>query len=76
MTKALLKSFLFLFFLSVTLLLKSQLCPAQSPNVPIIHISETSHVFPPVFEGEKLSHAFVILNKGTAQLDIKRVTPS
>jgi len=76
MTKNLLKTFFVLFFLSITLLLKSQACPAQSGNVPIIHISETNHVFSTVFEGENLSHAFTILNKGTANLNINRVTPS
>lgn len=76
MTKNLLKTFFLFFFLSTSLLFKNQLCPAQSADVPIIHIAETNHVFPTVFEGEKLSHTFKVFNKGTANLKIKSVTPS
>jgi hypothetical protein len=63
-------------FLPLTLLFVSRLCPAQSGNSPIIHIPETNHTFPTVFEGEKLNHTFRVFNKGTADLNIKRVTPS
>ena len=41
---------------------------------PIIFLNETSHAFPTVFEGEKLSHTFTIFNKGKADLNIKKVT--
>jgi hypothetical protein len=76
MTKHILKTFFLLLFLSITLLFKNQLCPAQSGDVPIIHVGESNHVFPTVFEGENLSHTFTIFNKGTANLNIKSVTPS
>ncbi|MBW1702169.1 MAG: DUF1573 domain-containing protein [Deltaproteobacteria bacterium] len=76
MTKNILKSFLLLLFLSITLLWRSQVYPAQSGNGPIIHFDQTNHIFPTVFEGEKLSHTFTVFNQGTANLDIKRVTSS
>ncbi len=76
MIKNILKTFFFLFFLSISLLCKSQVYPEQSGDVPIIHIDETNHVFPTIFEGERLSHTFTVLNKGTANLNIKSVTPS
>jgi hypothetical protein len=76
MTKNILKTFVLLFFLAITLLWRSQVYPAQSGDGPIIHVRQTSHIFPTVFEGEKLSHTFTVFNQGTANLDIKRVTSS
>lgn len=49
---------------------------AQTENVAILHVDKTTHTFPPVFEGEELSHTFTIFNKGTAALHIKKVTHS
>ena len=49
---------------------------AQTENVAILHLDKTTHRFPPVFEGEELSHTFTIFNKGTAALHIKKVTHS
>ncbi len=46
----------------------------QTENVPIIHVDKTTHTFQPVFEGEELSHTFTVLNKGRAELHIKKVT--
>jgi hypothetical protein len=46
----------------------------QSENAPIIHVDKTTHIFRPVFEGEELSHAFTVFNKGRAELHIKKVT--
>ncbi|MBL7202976.1 MAG: hypothetical protein ISS63_01420 [Desulfobacteraceae bacterium] len=43
---------------------------------PIIHIEQIRYTFPTVFEGERLSHTFTILNRGTANLEIKKVTHS
>ena len=51
-------------------------CPASSESGPIIQVRQTSHAFSPVFEGEKLSHTFTVLNQGTTDLNIKRVTSS
>ncbi len=76
MTKKFLKTFVLLFFLAITLLWRSQVYPAQSGDGPIIHFDQKNHIFPTVFEGEKLSHTFTVFNQGTANLNIKRVTPS
>ena len=76
MTKNILKTFVLLVFLAITLLWRSQVYPAQSGDGPIIHFDQTNHIFPTVFEGEKLSHTFTVFNQGTANLDIKRVTSS
>jgi len=43
---------------------------------PIIHVDETTYTFPTVFQGAKLSHTFAVFNRGTADLDIKKVTSS
>jgi hypothetical protein len=50
--------------------------PAASEYCPIIHFREISHTFSPVFEGTELTHTFVVSNKGTAALNIKKVTHS
>ena len=49
---------------------------AQSEKAPVIHMDKTSHTFPSVFEGEELSHAFTVYNKGTSDLRIERVAHS
>ena len=43
-------------------------------NVPVIHMNKTTHTFPTVFEGERLSHDFIVSNQGSADLEIKDVT--
>ena len=65
-------------FLCVTaiLFLSDRLCIASSEDGPVIHVPETSRAFAPVFEGEELSHTFTVLNRGTTELNIKRVTTS
>ena len=73
MTKHILKTFFLLFFLSISLFFKNPLCPAQSGDGPIIHIAETNHVFSTVFEGAELTHTFVVSNRGSATLNIKRL---
>jgi len=45
-------------------------------NGPIIHIEQIRYTFPAVFEGERLTHTFTILNRGTANLEIEKVTHS
>ena len=60
----------------VVFVYESRSYPAPSEGCPIIHVRQTSHTFPTVFEGEKLSHTFTVFNQGTANLDIKRVTSS
>jgi hypothetical protein len=41
---------------------------------PVIHIDPITHAFPAVFEGETLSHGFIVSNRGSAELEIKDVT--
>lgn len=43
---------------------------------PAIHIEQTEHTFPTIFEGEELAHTFTLYNRGTADLHIRRVTHS
>ena len=76
MTKSTLKTFLLLIFITAILFFMNHLCPAQSGDGPIIHMDQTAHTFPPVFEGEKLSHTFTVFNKGDTNLNIKRITSS
>ena len=52
----------------------SQADVAIAENDPIIHIDSITHTFPEVFEGEALSHEFAVVNKGSADLEIKDVT--
>jgi hypothetical protein len=51
-------------------------CPAQTKAGPIIHVDQTVHTFPLVFEGETLSHSFTVFNRGTAELKMERVSTS
>ncbi|MBW1703819.1 MAG: hypothetical protein JRJ86_01465 [Deltaproteobacteria bacterium] len=69
---------IFVGFLCMTAILVngSKSYPESSEGGPIIQVRQTSHTFPPVFEGEKLSHTFTVLNKGKTNLDIKKVTSS
>ena len=43
---------------------------------PVIYFDKTSHTFTPVFEGQELSQTFTVFNRGTADLDMKKVTHS
>lgn len=47
---------------------------ARAQEGPVIHIDPITYTFPNVFEGESLSHDFVVSNRGTADLEIKDVT--
>jgi hypothetical protein len=76
MFKISLKGAVIIFFLGLGLLGKGQSLSAKGEQGPIIHIGTTSHTFSPVYEGEELSHTFTVLNKGTATLNIKKVTHS
>ena len=62
-----------LFFLFTVLISWSQTYAVQSEASPLIYFEHTSHTFPPVFEGKKLSHTFIVSNKGAADLIIKKV---
>lgn len=63
-------------FLGSGLPSRGQSPSAKGEEAPIIQIEETSYTFPTVYEGEELSHTFTLLNKGTATLNIKKVTHS
>lgn len=58
----------------IPLLLSMQLFAVEAKSGPMIHIDPIEHTFPVVFEGEALSHEFKVMNKGTADLEIKDVT--
>ena len=64
------------FCMTVILLQGSESYPASSEGGPIIHVRQISHTFPPVFEGEKLSHTFAVFNSGTVDLNIRKVSQS
>lgn len=66
--------FLAIFF--VGCLLGNGLQASGPENSPLIHIDPIRHSFPTVYEGEELSHTFTVQNKGTADLEIKKVTHS
>jgi hypothetical protein len=64
------------FMLAIMVLCAGGTASATRAAGPIIHVDETTVTFPTVFQGEKLSHTFAVFNRGTADLDIKKVTPS
>jgi hypothetical protein len=63
-----------LLILFMILLIPGQIRVAIAENAPVIHIDPITHTFPTVFEGETLSHDFIVMNKGSADLVIKDVT--
>ena len=63
---------LLIFF--IIFLFTSQVGIAVAENVPIIQIDPITHTFPDVFEGDMLSHDFMVSNQGSADLEIKEVT--
>ena len=50
--------------------------PSQTQGGPVIHFDHTAYSAPAVYEGEEISHTFHVYNKGTADLEIKKVSPS
>jgi len=61
------------FIVIVLFVLNSPLLAGGSDG-PIIHIDPITHTFPAAFEGQTLSHDFVVSNQGSADLEIKDVT--
>jgi hypothetical protein len=57
-----------LFFISVA-------CLAQAP-APVIHFEKTHHDFGRLHQSQKVSHRYKVSNRGTAPLDIIKITPS
>jgi hypothetical protein len=74
MIKNLIKPSTGLIFLIIIVLFGSQLFAGQSENTPVIHLDQTTYTFPTSFESEQLSHSFKLINKGTADLEILKVT--
>jgi hypothetical protein len=68
------KTSIWLIFLIIFVLSGSRWLAAQSEHTPVIHLDQTTHTFPTVFEGEDLSHSFKLINRGTADLEILKVT--
>lgn len=58
---------IFLFVMNSTIL-------AGGPDGPIIHIDPITYSFPSAFEGQTLSHDFIVTNRGSTDLEIKDVT--
>ena len=76
MIPTLLKVSMSLFCVLLISLCGGQAYSEQPEGRPIIHMDQTVHTFPTAFEGEELSHTFAVFNKGTAQLNIEKVTHS
>lgn len=74
MIKNIIKPSIGFIFLTIVVLLGSRLAAEQSGKTPVIHLDQTTHTFPTVFEGEQLSHSFKLINKGSADLEILDVT--
>jgi hypothetical protein len=74
MIKNMIKQSIRLIFSIIIVLLGSRLLAAQSEHTPVIHLDQTTYTFPTVFEGEQLSHSFKLINRGTADLEILKVT--
>jgi hypothetical protein len=74
MIKNMIKQSIRLIFSIIIVLLGSRSLAAQSEHTPVIHLDQTTYTFPTVFEGEQLSHSFKLINRGTADLEILKVT--
>jgi hypothetical protein len=61
----------------IILLLYGGWCGAgEGQGSPKIDVPQPKHSFAAVFEGEPLSHTFEVVNRGEAELIIKKVTHS
>ena len=76
MNSKLLRAYLGLLCMLAILVYGSRSYPAASEYGPVIHFREISHTFSPVFEGAELTYTFVVSNRGTATLNIKKITHS
>lgn len=61
-------------FLVIFLFIMNSPLVAGGQDGPVIQIDPITHTFPPAFEGQALSHDFVVANRGSADLEIKDVT--
>ena len=71
-----LKRSLIFFFVTLALACVNRQVSGKEGKGPVIHVENITHTFSPVFEGEELSHAFTIVNRGASDLEIKKVTHS
>jgi hypothetical protein len=69
-----LKPSVYFILLIIILFFPCLLYSGQSVNAPVIHVDKTTHAFPTVFEGERLSYDFIVSNQGSADLEIEDVT--
>ena len=74
MRKKNLNTYVVLSFFVIFLFIMNSDILAGDPDGPIIHIDPISYTFPSAFEGQTLSHDFIVANRGSADLEIKDVT--
>jgi hypothetical protein len=74
MRKKLLNTYPVLGFFVIVLFAINSTLLAGGPNGPIIHIDPITYTFPTAFEGQTVSHDFVVANRGSIDLEIKDVT--
>ncbi|MBT3312644.1 MAG: hypothetical protein HN737_05990 [Desulfobacterales bacterium] len=70
-----LKIFFLLLFSFFLLVINSYGAMKESKGTPSAVIVSSKYEFPPVFEGVRVVHDFIIQNKGSAVLEIKSVKP-
>ena len=58
---------------TVALLLLAPVSLAQEGVGPAVFFPQTRYEFSPVLDGDKVVHEFVIQNKGTRMLNVRRV---
>jgi len=69
------KIFFLLLFSFFLLVISSYGAMKESKGTPSAVIVSSKYEFPPVFEGVRVVHDFIIQNKGSAVLEIKSVKP-
>ena len=74
MRKKDLNLFVVLGFFAIFFLAMNPSISAGAQGGPIIHIDPITHTFASAFEGQTLSHDFVVTNRGSSDLEIKDVT--
>ncbi len=60
----------------VSILFQAMICSGaegEAQDVPMVFLPTDEYVFEPTLEGTDIIHDFIIQNKGTAPLKIKRV---
>ncbi len=74
--KSIVRTFLLILCQAIILLSWNQAYSGERRDGPVILIDQTMHSFSAVFEGEELTHAFDVFNRGTADLNIRKVSHS